>query len=111
MTDHRYPKVCYSMLKVLDERGRITWASHIRCLLEKYGFSFVWISQGVVDVDIFMEIFKTKLQEHFKNTWFTDIGNTSKLAIYSTFKRKFEPERYLNFKIIKSHRQALSRLR
>ena len=111
MTDHRYPKVCYSMLKVLDERGRITWASHIRCLLERYGFSFVWISQGVGDVDVFMKIFKTKLQEHFKNTWFTDIGNTSKLEIYSTFKREFEPERYLNFKIIKSHRQALSRLR
>ena len=48
------------MLKVLNERCRITWASH------KPGF--VWISQGVGDVDIFMEIFKTKLQEHFKNT-------------------------------------------
>ena len=45
--DHIYPKVCYSMLKVLNERCRITWASRIRYLLEKYGFSFVWISQGV----------------------------------------------------------------
>ena len=35
MPDHRYPKVCYSMLKILDESGRITWASHIRCLLER----------------------------------------------------------------------------
>ena len=65
--DHRYPKVFYSVLKVLNE-SRITWASHIRCLLKRYGFGFVWISQGVGDVDIFMEIFKTKLQEHFKNT-------------------------------------------
>ena len=65
--DHRYPKVCYSMLKVLNERCKITWVSHIRCLLEIYGLSFVWISHGV-GVDIFMEIFKTKLQEHFKNT-------------------------------------------
>ena len=53
--DHIYPKVCYSMLKVLNERCRITWASQIRCLLERYGFRFVWISQGVGDVDIFME--------------------------------------------------------
>ena len=58
-----------------------------------------------------MDIFKTKLQEHFKNTWFTDVGNTSKLAIYSTFKSEFAPERYFYFKIIKSHRQGLSRLR
>ena len=40
----------------------------------------------------------------------SEVENTSKLAIYSTFEREFEPERYLNFKIIKSHRQALSRL-
>ena len=92
-------------------------AQQIHQIIEVYRYyllwrkSFVWISQGVGDVDVFMEIFKTKLQEHFKNTWFTDIGNTSKLAIYSTLKREFEPERYLNFKIIKSHRQALSRLR
>ena len=56
------------MLKVMNERCSITWASHNRCLLEKYGFSFVRISQGVGDVDRFMEMFKTKLQEHFKNT-------------------------------------------
>ena len=65
--DHRYHKVCYSMLKVLNERCRITWASHIRCMLDTYGFSFVWISQVVGDVDILMELFKTKLQERFKN--------------------------------------------
>ena len=53
--DHIYPKVCYSMLKVLNERCRITWPSHNRCLLEIHGFSFVWISQGVGDVDIFIE--------------------------------------------------------
>ena len=56
------------MLKVLNERCIITWESHIKCLLERYGFSFVWISQGVDDVDTFMEIFETKQHEHFKNT-------------------------------------------
>ena len=71
----------------------------------------MWISQGVGDVIIFMEIFKTKLQEHFKNTLFAGLGNICKLATYLTFNREFEPERYLNFEIIKSHRQALSRLR
>ena len=42
-------------------------------------------------------IFKTKLQEHFKNKYFADLGNISKLATYSTFNTEFEPERYLNF--------------
>ena len=48
--DQKYPKVCYSMLKVLNERCKITWASHVRCLLERYSLSFVWISQGVGDI-------------------------------------------------------------
>ena len=61
------PKSVIRLLTVLNERCRITWASHIRCLLERYDFNFVWISQGG-DVDIFMEIFKTKLQEYFRNT-------------------------------------------
>ena len=47
MPDHRYPRVWYSMLKVLDERGRITWASHIRCLLER---CMVLVMCGLVKV-------------------------------------------------------------
>ena len=77
--DHRYPKVCYSMLKALDERGRITWASHIRCLWERYGFSFVWISEDVGDVDIFMEMFKAKLQEDFNAKWHPFISRATLL--------------------------------
>ena len=82
------------MLKVLNERIRMTWVSYIRCMLGTYGFNFVWISQGLGDIDISMELFKTKPQEHFKNTKFADLENVSKLATYLTFSREFEPERY-----------------
>ena len=34
---HRYPEVCYTMLKVLDESGTITWASPIGCLFSIFG--------------------------------------------------------------------------
>ena len=30
MENHRYPKQCYLMLKRLDERRKITWASHVK---------------------------------------------------------------------------------
>ena len=36
----------------------------------------------VVDVDMFMDFFKTKQQKHFKYRWFTDVGNIRKLAFY-----------------------------
>ena len=44
METHRYPKQCYSMLKRLDEVGKITWASHVKEMLYKYGSGYVWIA-------------------------------------------------------------------
>ena len=64
MPDQRYPKVCYSMVKVLDERCRITWASNIRCLLGRYGFSYLWIIEGVGDVDVIMGILQNIGMNH-----------------------------------------------
>ena len=40
METHRYPKQCYIMLKRLDEVGKITWASHVKEMLYKYGFGY-----------------------------------------------------------------------
>ena len=66
---------------------RITWASHIRCLLKRYGFSYVWISQDVGD--LFMAFF---LQQSYRNILrihgLPTMGIlVSILTIYSTFKR------------------------
>ena len=49
---NKYSKICYSELTVLDERDRITGASHISGILERFGFSFDWAFQGVGDDDI-----------------------------------------------------------
>jgi len=46
------------MLKSLDDAGRNCWATKIRTLLYKYGFSFVWISQDVGDANAFIRMFK-----------------------------------------------------
>ena len=47
MDRSRYPKQCYEMLKNLDAVGRENWAIHIRALLFRYGFGYVWIAQDV----------------------------------------------------------------
>lgn len=61
MPTHRHPKQCYNMLKSLDDAGRNCWATKIRTLLYKYGFSFIWISQDVGDVNAFIRIFKHRV--------------------------------------------------
>lgn len=111
MNEQRLPKACYNMLKLYDENGKITWISKVRCLLEKFGFNYMWASQGVGDEDLFMEIFDTKLKDYFKGKWTENIRNKSKLAIYSIIKTEFEPERYLYCVDIRKYRVALAKLR
>lgn len=59
MSNNRYPKNCYKMLKALDEMGRDNWVSKIRVLLYSYGFGYVWVMQDVGDVRIFILQFRT----------------------------------------------------
>ena len=58
MEIHRYPKQCYITLKRLDEVGKITWASHVKEMLYKYG------------------------QKNFMVTWFTNLRNLWELMIF-----------------------------
>ena len=53
MPVNRYPHVCYNMLRSYDDSGKISWATHVKMLLCKYGFGHVWLSQGVGDEIIF----------------------------------------------------------
>ena len=55
MQDFRYPKQCYLILKSLDDCNRITWATRVRNLLCRYGFGYVWVAQGVGDMNSLLE--------------------------------------------------------
>ena len=60
MNSNRLPHNCYKMLRNLDENGRITWATKMRALLFKYGFGYVWLSEDVGDLNLFMTTFKRR---------------------------------------------------
>ena len=81
------------MLKTLDENGRKTWANDVKLLLQTCGFNFVWMQQGVGDKSVFLEVFYSRLKTYYLEKWTQAKGNSSKLAIYHTFKSEFEPRR------------------
>ena len=54
MDTYRYPCQCCRMLRNLDEVGPLTWATHVRKLLYKYGFGFVWFYENVGDENLFL---------------------------------------------------------
>ena len=58
---NRYTKKCYDMLFQLDERGKHTWVTHIKCILNSYGFGYAWFSQDVGDASVFMSCFTQRV--------------------------------------------------
>ena len=111
MPDNRLPKACYDMLKHLDDHGRKTWATSVKMLLIKFGFKYVWESQGVTNDDTFLETFESRVKEHFKAEILRSIQNSSKLAVYSTFKDEFMYEPYLDILDIQKHLKSLIKFR
>ena len=53
------------------------------------------MQQGVGDESAFLEIFYSRLTNYHLEKWTQDKSNSSKLAIYHTFKSELEPGRYL----------------
>ena len=56
MTDDRYPRNCYIMLKRHDGIGRTYWVTYVKNILYRYGFGFVWISQELGNVELFLKL-------------------------------------------------------
>ena len=55
MTNDRYPRQCYLMLRSLTDAGKTTWASHIKRLLFEHGFGYAW---KLTDADSIFSISK-----------------------------------------------------
>ena len=55
--DHRYPKQCYIMFRSLSDAGKTTWATHVRALLYKYGFGYIWEANTIGDINVFVKVF------------------------------------------------------
>ena len=66
----------YMILYVLDERGKRNWASNIRCNLYQYGFGFVWLNQGVEEMNQFLHVFRERLIAY----WWQECVNMLRLA-------------------------------
>lgn len=111
MPDHRYVKCCYKKLKRLDENGKMTWATSVKELLFRYGFGVVWLEQGVGNESLFIAEFTERVSDCFRQDWYREIHDSSKLSVYCTFKSLLEPEKYLGYINIWKFRKALAKFR
>ena len=111
MPDNRYAKSCYIMLKKLDEVGKVTWVTHVRNLLYRFGFGFVWLSQTVGNKNLFLLEFMQRVKDISCQNWCSDVVNSCKLRTYYQFKSMLEPEKYLSCLSLRKHIVSLSKFR
>jgi len=111
MGNDRLPRACYNMLVELDRAGRITWATHVRNMLNLYGFSYVWLQQNNLNVQLFYEEFKLRARDCAIQEWHAELESNRRLVTYKLFKRHFEPEYYIDKVVGRCFISALARLR
>ena len=95
MSNDRLPKQCYLLNKQLSESGYDTWAGRVKKLLDKYGFSYVWINQSVGNKDMFLMEFSQRVKDCYIQNWQESVNDSSKLHFYGQIKINYEPAPYV----------------
>jgi exonuclease III len=103
-------KTVYNMNVECCLKGHTNWISHIKKLLDDYGFTYVFNNPNSVKVSSFICKFKNRLIDAFKQEWFGTINNSSMLDMYRSFKTVFIYEPYLDI-LPRNLRKHLVKLR
>ena len=111
MDPSRLPNQAYRMLLNVDANENDCWATNVRDILCKTGFHFVWLQQGVGNVNAFILMFKQRIVDMFCQEWSAALGNSNRYDTYTSFKRLFEVEKYLSYLDIHCFRVMLTQLR
>ena len=97
LPEERLTKKAYSMLIHLQENGKKTWTFHVMQLICTNGFGEVWFQQGVGDAGAFLRCFRQRLVDQYTQGWATDIETKERFEFYSSFKRIFQSEKYIDY--------------
>ena len=76
--------------------GHTNWVSNVKSMLNNYGYSYVFDNPSSVNVKLFINDFKCRLIDTFKQECLGNINRSSMLDMYRIFKTTFEYENYLD---------------
>ena len=112
MNDNKYAKCIYNMLleDMRQNPDKTNWASSVKHLLSKYGFMNVWLSQGVVNSNSFLQHFKQRVRDIFIQEWHARLENSNRARYYVNI-ANFKYQTYLDTLTVKKFQQNLTRLR
>ena len=80
---------------MLQSNTNYKWTSYIKAILDTTGHSYLWLNQKLISVKSIHKLIKHILIDQFKQTWFSQLQNSSRSKMYSLFKENTDLERYL----------------
>ena len=92
--ENKYIKLVYNiMLKDIQEMpNKTNWASLVRQLLMSLGFNEVWLAQGVANTDVFLSVFKQRINDIFVQNWHERLEGSSRANFYKSISHfQFQP--------------------
>ena len=90
--------------------NKTNWASLVKQLLMSLGFYEVWLAQGVANIDIFLSVFKQRLNDTFMQNWCERLEGSSRANFYNSI-TQFQLQPYLENINVFKYMQAFSKLR
>ena len=78
MPNSKNVRKCYNMLLQQSENGKLNWVTRVKLLLEKTGFSYIWLQQDVSYVKLFLSEFKYRLRASYEQDWHSALLSSSK---------------------------------
>ena len=107
----KYTKIVYNLLLHDAEiyPNKKSWVTLLKSLLSELGFYEVWLAQNVGNTDIFLSVFKQRLNDNFIQLWHTRINESSRSIFYREVVPNFCFQFYLNCVNVAKYRNSLSR--
>ena len=111
--DHSLMKQIYNMLQLDSDNNinhfKLNWAHNVKNILDEIGMTNIWIDQNPQTIDF--RTIKQRIIDIYKQNWYANINNSSKLASYCMFKHDFNIELYLSCINVNKYRISLTKLR
>jgi hypothetical protein len=77
--------------------GYVNWVTtSVKNCLERYGFGYVWLNQGVQNENVFLNVFVNRVKDISLQERNMNVDDNSKLKSNKLFKNGFSFEHYLN---------------
>ena len=85
-SDNIIVKYLYKSLLVDCNKGTKNWLNNIKCLLNDYGFSYIWLNTDNHNLLNFHIVFKERVLDNFKQKWFNEVENSRSVYTYKFLK-------------------------